>query len=108
MRSIFIGSALIVALNLTASYAVIALTAGAAPLLPERGITRQTVDRRHKADQWPPARQDIAPQSPTPPVSPILVGCDPIFLPPSGSAPVSNLSRCLADNSKTASSTTIV
>ena len=95
MRSIFIGSALIVALNLAASYAVIALTA--APLLPERGITRQTIDRRHKADQWPPARQDIAPQSPakTPQVSPILEGCDPIFRPPSGSAPVSNLSRCL-------------
>jgi hypothetical protein len=97
MRSIFIGSALIVALNLAASYAVIALTAGAAPLLPERGITRQTVDRRHKADQWPLARQNIAPQSPakTPQVSPILVGCDPIFAPPSGSAPVSNLRRCL-------------
>ena len=51
IRSIIIGSALIVTLNFAASCAVIALFTDAAPLHAGNSVTRQPVDRRYKTDR---------------------------------------------------------
>lgn len=82
MRSVFVGSVLIVALNLVASWAIIVLTIGVAPLQPASGVTPQTIDRQHKADRLSHGNDRKARSlAMSAQVSSILVGCDAAFGP---------------------------